>query len=262
MRSRSELQRRIKASDALEEPLGLPTEVNPSFRLISFWSNGVGSITGMTGPTRRGVARHTICNLTGFRRCSRFSGDPPILCHLLHRGHEAHSNRCGAIGQLFGRRSRKWECAARQVLLMVASGYTMEGVALLLGMTFIAINVYVCINLTHGRLPRELQATPDILPEPHGPYSSAENSAVSGPPDYETACREPQPIPNDDMIAYQPPSTSPPPLATLTSNNTPPKMFLKFYAGTLMVPKCHSHLLATSRLRFRVLSSSALSMEV
>ncbi|KAH9279479.1 hypothetical protein ECG_08038 [Echinococcus granulosus] len=106
--------------------------------------------------------------------------------------------------------------------LMVASGYTMEGVALLLGMTFIAINVYVCINLTHGRLPRELQATPDILPEPHGPYSSAENSAVSGPPDYETACREPQPIPNDDMIAYQPPSTSPPPLATLTSNNTPP----------------------------------------
>ncbi|CDS43291.1 hypothetical transcript [Echinococcus multilocularis] len=146
--------------------------------------------------------------------------------------------------------------------LMVASGYTMEGVALQLGMTFIAINVYVCINLTHGRLPGELQATPDILPKPHDPYSSAENSAVSGPPDYETACREPQLIPNDDMIVYQPPSTSPPPLATLTSNNTPPKMVLKFYAGTLMVPKCHSHLLATSRLRLRALSSSALSMEV
>lgn len=44
----------------------------------------------------------------------------------------------------------------------------MESIALLLGMAFVAVNVRACLKLNHGRLPRELQATPDSISAPRG----------------------------------------------------------------------------------------------
>ncbi|VDK40694.1 unnamed protein product [Taenia asiatica] len=118
----------------------------------------------------------------------------------------------------------------------VGSGYTMASIALLLGMAFVAISVRLCLKLNHGRLPRELQTTPDTIPAPHDAHSapredatetqcdestnaSTANSMADAPPDYETACREAQTTPNDDSMVYQPPSTDPPPLETPTPNN-------------------------------------------
>ncbi|KAL5105981.1 hypothetical protein TcWFU_010357 [Taenia crassiceps] len=120
----------------------------------------------------------------------------------------------------------------------IGSGYTMETIALLLGMAFVAVNIRVCLKLNHGRLPRELQATPNTVPAPRDSHfvsrevttdahcseltSSTAYSVLDGPPDYETACRELQLGPNDGSIIYQPPSTNPPSLETPNSSNASP----------------------------------------
>ncbi|KAL5961091.1 hypothetical protein TSMEX_011187 [Taenia solium] len=118
----------------------------------------------------------------------------------------------------------------------IGSGYTMAGIALLLGMAFVATSVRLCLKLNHGRLPRELQTTPDTIPAPRDAHSAPRGGAtetqhdestnastadlvVDELPDYETACREAQTTPNDDSMVYQPPSTDPPPLETPAPNN-------------------------------------------